>query len=261
MRVPVSWLRRVRRGPRATSTSSSPRSTTSGSSSRASSTSVGASSGSSSSRVERIDAIEGADRIRLATVTDGEGTSTEVVCGAWNYEVGSLVPLAPVGTVLPDGMEIARRKLRGVVSNGMLCSSRELGLGDDQAGLLVLDPGEPAPGRPISRRSGIVPDTVLDLSSRATVPTPGAWRASRGTSPPEPAPRSPRSPPRRRADRRRGDRGRRGHRRDRRPRPVRAVRRDGAHGIVVGPSPAWLADRLERAACGRSTTSSMPPTT
>ena len=87
-------------------------------------------------RVERIEPIAGADRIRLATVHDGR-ESIEVVCGAWNFDVGSLVPLAPVGAVLPDGTAIARRTMRGVTSNGMLCSGRELGLGEDHEGLLV----------------------------------------------------------------------------------------------------------------------------
>ena len=62
-----------------------------------------------------------------------------MVCGAWNFEVGDLVPLAPVGAVLPGGFEIGRRKMKGVVSNGMLCSGRELGLSDDHEGILRLN--------------------------------------------------------------------------------------------------------------------------
>ena len=124
-------------------------------------------------RVESISAIEGADRIRLATVTDGE-TATEVVCGAWNYEVGSLVPLAPVGATLPGGFEIARRKMRGVFSNGMLCSGRELGIGEDHEGLLILDavPGA-LPGRPLMEVFGIEPDVVLDITVEGN--RPDAW--------------------------------------------------------------------------------------
>ena len=124
-------------------------------------------------RVERIDPIKGADRIRLATVTDGT-SSIEVVCGAWNYEVGSLVPFAPVGAVLPDGMAIARRTMRGVVSNGMLCSGRELGLGDDHEGLLLLDGVAGAvPGRGVAAALGLVPDVVLDLTVEGN--RPDAW--------------------------------------------------------------------------------------
>ena len=95
-------------------------------------------------RVERIDPIEGADRIRLVVVDDGHGP-VEVVCGAWNFEVGDLVPLAPVGAVLPGGFEIGRRKMKGVVSNGMLCSGRELKLSDDHEGILRLNEFELAP--------------------------------------------------------------------------------------------------------------------
>jgi len=122
--------------------------------------------------VERIDAISGADRIRLVTVHDGRD-SVEVVCGAWNFEVGSRVPFAPVGTVLPDGMAISRRTMRGVVSNGMLCSGSELGVGDDHEGLLVLDDAAAAPGQPITDVLGIDRDVVLDLAIEGN--RPDAW--------------------------------------------------------------------------------------
>ncbi|HEY2566064.1 MAG TPA: hypothetical protein VGI44_20310 [Acidimicrobiales bacterium] len=89
-------------------------------------------------RVDEISAIEGADRIRRVVVDAGAGP-VEVVCGAWNFEVGNLVPLAPVGAVLPGGFTIGRRKMKGVVSNGMLCSGRELGLSEDHEGIMVLD--------------------------------------------------------------------------------------------------------------------------
>ena len=97
-------------------------------------------------RVDRIDPIAGADRIRLVVVDDGTGP-VEVVCGAWNFEVGDLVPLAPVGAVLPGGFAIGRRKMKGVVSNGMLCSGRELKLSDDHEGILRLNEVEGAAGR------------------------------------------------------------------------------------------------------------------
>ncbi len=101
-------------------------------------------------RIDEIRAIEGADRVRLVVVDAGNGP-LEIVCGAMNIDLGDHVPLAPVGAVLPGGFEIARRQMRGVTSNGMLCSARELGLGDDHGGLLLLDDlidpgrrGEPA---------------------------------------------------------------------------------------------------------------------
>ena len=78
-----------------------------------------------------------ADRIRLADIDYGGG-QLRVVCGAPNIEAGMYVPFAPVGAVLPGDFRIEKRKIRGVVSDGMLCSARELGLGDDHAGILQL---------------------------------------------------------------------------------------------------------------------------
>ena len=89
-------------------------------------------------RVESIRAHPDADKIRLVTVERGSGTQ-EVVCGAWNFDEGDVVTLATVGAVLPGGFEIGAREIRGVVSEGMICSERELGLGDDHEGILVLD--------------------------------------------------------------------------------------------------------------------------
>jgi phenylalanyl-tRNA synthetase beta chain len=81
-----------------------------------------------------------ADKLRLADVDTGDGV-VRVVCGAPNIEPGMVVPLATVGGRLPGGMELTRRKIRGEVSEGMLCSARELGLGDDHAGIMALDGG------------------------------------------------------------------------------------------------------------------------
>src|SRR5690554_5824912 len=82
-----------------------------------------------------------ADKVQLVDVDAGDGEALQIVCGAFNMAAGDLVPLATVGAVLPNGIEIARRKLRGEWSNGMLCSQTELGLGDDAAGILILPPG------------------------------------------------------------------------------------------------------------------------
>ena len=73
------------------------------------------------------------------TKVDAGGELLEVICGAPNVAAGKLYPFAPVGTTMPNGMKIERRKIRGVASNGMLCSARELGLGDDHQGILELD--------------------------------------------------------------------------------------------------------------------------
>ncbi len=123
--------------------------------------------------VEGIDAIPGADRIRLVTVDAGQGP-LEVVCGAQNFEPGDLVPLAPVGAVLPGGVEIQRRTMKGAVSNGMLCSARELRLSDDHEGILVLNDVEGArPGLALTDALGIDEDVVFDITVEGN--RPDAW--------------------------------------------------------------------------------------
>ncbi len=125
------------------------------------------------SRVTEISPIEGADRIRRVVVEAG-AEPLEIVCGAHNFAVGDRVPLAPVGAILPGGFEITRRKMRGVVSNGMLCSGRELGLSDDGAGLLVLGDESPgAPGTPLMEALGLRPDIVFDITVEGN--RPDAW--------------------------------------------------------------------------------------
>ncbi|MEO7617269.1 MAG: YtpR family tRNA-binding protein, partial [Candidatus Saccharibacteria bacterium] len=79
-----------------------------------------------------------ADRLHIAEVFDGTDTF-EIVCGAPNIRAGLVVPLARIGAVLPSGDAIIQAKLRGVTSNGMLCSGRELELSEDHDGLLELD--------------------------------------------------------------------------------------------------------------------------
>lgn len=85
-----------------------------------------------------------ADKLQVVRVTGegGEG-ELEVVCGAWNFDVGDVVAHAPPGASIPD-MTMEARALRGVVSNGMICSARELELGDDHSGILVLPSNTPA---------------------------------------------------------------------------------------------------------------------
>ncbi|HEX5616439.1 MAG TPA: phenylalanine--tRNA ligase subunit beta [Acidimicrobiia bacterium] len=79
-----------------------------------------------------------ADKLRLCDVDFGDG-HTRVVCGAPNVVPGMVAPFAPAGATLPGGFTLERRKIRGVVSDGMLCSAAELGLGDDHSGILDLD--------------------------------------------------------------------------------------------------------------------------
>jgi phenylalanyl-tRNA synthetase beta chain len=83
-----------------------------------------------------------ADKLRVTEVDAGTGVLLQIVCGAPNVAVGMRVPCAMVGAVLP-GLEIKQAKLRGVESNGMLCSAKELGLSDDHGGLLPLSGDAP----------------------------------------------------------------------------------------------------------------------
>ena len=124
-------------------------------------------------RIEEVTAIEGADKIRRVVVTDGSDL-VEVACGAKNFAVGDLVALAPVGSVLPGGFAIGKRKMKGMVSNGMLCSGRELRLSEDHAGILILNEVDgAAPGVLLTDALGIGPDVVFDVAVAAN--RPDAW--------------------------------------------------------------------------------------
>lgn len=107
-----------------------------------------------------------ADRIRLVDVDLGDGQPLQICCGASNMTVGDRVPLATLGTVMPGGMEIARRKMRGQVSNGMLCSAKELELGEDHSGILIVEDATGSPlGTPIAEVLDISPDVVFDFDA------------------------------------------------------------------------------------------------
>jgi phenylalanyl-tRNA synthetase beta chain len=113
-------------------------------------------------RVLETRPIEGANKIHQVVVDAGDGQPLEIGCGAFNMAVGDLVPLATIGTVMANGMEIGRRKMAGVWSNGMLCSARELGLGDEHGGIFLLPP-QLEPGTPFTEAMGIEPDVLWDL--------------------------------------------------------------------------------------------------
>jgi phenylalanyl-tRNA synthetase beta chain len=87
-----------------------------------------------------------ADRLRVCTVDAGTSTPLQIVCGAPNAAAGMRVACAMEGAMLPGGQAIRRTTMRGVESQGMLCSARELGLSDDAAGLVAL-PAEAVPGQ------------------------------------------------------------------------------------------------------------------
>ena len=81
--------------------------------------------------------------IRHCKVEVGEAMPREIVCGATNFAVGDRVPVVLPGGVLPGGFEVGSRKTYGRLSEGMICSERELGLGDDHGGIMVLPAGTP----------------------------------------------------------------------------------------------------------------------
>lgn len=90
------------------------------------------------------------DHLHVTKVDAGLGELLDVVCGAPNVTAGKLYPFAVSGTVMPNGLKIEKRKIRGAISNGMICSARELGLGEDHEGVMELSVDVP-PGTPFLR--------------------------------------------------------------------------------------------------------------
>jgi phenylalanyl-tRNA synthetase beta chain len=111
-------------------------------------------------QIESFQQHPNADRLSVCQVLDGSKTPRQIVCGAKNFRAGDKVPLALPGAVLPDGTKIKASKLRGVESEGMLCSERELGFSDEASGLMILDPSAPV-GVPLGDL--FPPDTIFDL--------------------------------------------------------------------------------------------------
>ncbi|MEM7094818.1 MAG: phenylalanine--tRNA ligase subunit beta [Actinomycetota bacterium] len=114
-----------------------------------------------------------ADKIQLVDVDMGDGNALQVCCGAFNMSVGDLIPFATIGTVMPNGMEIAQRKMRGQMSNGMCCSAAEMGMGDDHDGIMLLTntvPDGTELGTPITEALGMQRDVLWDLEVNANRP-------------------------------------------------------------------------------------------
>ena len=103
-----------------------------------------------------------ADRLRICDISDGE-TNHPVVCGAANIAEGALVILARVGATLPGDFHIEQRKIRGEVSAGMACSAREMGIGEDHDGIIILPPNSHPPGTPAATALGLLP--VLEFEN------------------------------------------------------------------------------------------------
>lgn len=190
-------------------------------------------------RILEFDRHPDADKLSVCRVDGGQGEPLQIVCGAKNFKAGDKVPLALEGAVLPGDFTIRKGKLRGVESQGMMCSGRELGLGDDHEGLLILPPDAPV-GTPLGTYLGS--DTLVEIEVTPNRPDllshAGLARelaALRGaavrTAPVPPVPtvrpggsavaidlRSPAC-------------------------PYYTARR--IRGVKVGPSPAWLKAKLE----------------
>jgi phenylalanyl-tRNA synthetase beta chain len=101
--------------------------------------------------------------IRAVKVDVGEPELRDIVCGATNFAVGDLVVVALPGSVLPGDFAVATRKTCGRPSDGMICSTAELNLGTDHAGILVLPPGTAEPGTPAAELLGL-DDMVFNLA-------------------------------------------------------------------------------------------------
>ena len=120
-----------------------------------------------------------ADKLLIAIVDVGKAIEAKhasplrIVCGASNIEVGQLVPVALAGATLPNGMEIKKVEVRGEKSNGMLCSPRELGLGEDHGGIFILDKKAKV-GQNLAEYFGLK-DTVFELDNKSITHRSDLW--------------------------------------------------------------------------------------
>ena len=190
------------------------------------------------------------DHLHVTKVDAGTGTLLDVVCGAPNVTAGKMYPFAMTGTVLPGGLKIQKRKIRGAISDGMLCSARELKLGEEHDGIMELDV-DVAPGTPLLDAVSLGDTQIVidvganrpDLLSHlgfarevaAVTKRPMSLPAIEGTLPSIPAASAA------------GDSGVAGPIRVRVDEPDLVHRFMGVviRGVRVGPSPEWLVRRLE----------------
>ncbi|HEY6017168.1 MAG TPA: phenylalanine--tRNA ligase subunit beta, partial [Gaiellaceae bacterium] len=179
-----------------------------------------------------------ADRLQLCRVDVGEGEPLQIVCGAWNFGAGATVGVALPGAVLPNGVQLERRKVRGEYSNGMILSEDEVDLGTDHTGIMLLDPAH-EPGTPLA---DVLPlaDDVLEIETGYNRPDLtsiyGIAREVAALTGAELAPPPGTDPPRdgdEPVDVRVDDL-------ERCPRYIGRLFRD----VAVGGSPAWLKARL-----------------
>lgn len=120
--------------------------------------------------IQSIEQHPDADRLVVCSTDIGADQPLQIVCGATNMKVGDKVPTAIVGATLPGDFQIGRRKMRGVESQGMMCSAKELGLGEDHTGLLILREDAPV-GRDVRPLLGL-DDVILEIE---VTPNRGDW--------------------------------------------------------------------------------------
>lgn len=192
-----------------------------------------------SARIMRMEKHPDAAKVTRCWVDAGDGQERHVWCGATNMSVGDVVPLATLGTTMPNGMQISKRGILGIDSEGMLCSEVELGISDESSGLLIL-PAESDLGVSPFSILGIEHDVVFDLDlTRNRADCWGHLGVARdlaahfGTSLRGPdADVAPSGPAR--------------------PLPVEIAAQEQCglfsvsvvSGITVGPSPRWVSERL-----------------
>ncbi|OUR97749.1 phenylalanine--tRNA ligase subunit beta [Halobacteriovorax marinus] len=128
-------------------------------------------------RVAEIVSIEKhpeADKLNLVTFNFGDKETKRVVCGAANVKVGLKTPYAPLGVSLPNGLTLEPKKIRGVLSEGMLCSEEELGFAEDSAGILEL-PSDAPIGQNMIDYFNETKDVLLDVDNKSLTHRPDLW--------------------------------------------------------------------------------------
>jgi len=113
-----------------------------------------------------------ADRLQIALVDTGD-EKLNIVCGAPNIAPGQKVPVALVGSVLPNGLEIKETEVRGELSKGMLCAPDELGVGDDHSGILILDKNAKI-AKPLAEHFKME-DTIIEVDNKSLSNRPDLW--------------------------------------------------------------------------------------
>ena len=114
-----------------------------------------------------------ADKLQIAIVDAGEKEPLKIVCGAPNIAIGQLVPLAKIGAILPNGLEIKKAEIRGENSNGMLCAEDELGLGNDHSGIMILDEKAKI-GQDLSEYLSLN-EIILEIDNKSISNRPDLW--------------------------------------------------------------------------------------